>query len=126
MSQGRLPVDGVRLVAEGTKQFLTDLGNVNAVWDKTVGRFRNAGGQFTKVNQSLAQTGTSSQKAGSGMLAMGTAAGAAMAGINALLSSIQKVGSAIAETFMSSLQLAGEFQEMEFTALAVGLSLIHI
>jgi len=119
MSQ-RLPVDGVALTVQGAKKFIADLTQANAAWSKVAVSFDKAGNQTITASKGMDQVGTSSRKAGSGMLAMGTAAGVAMAGVNALISSIKRAGHAITETLMGSLQLAGNFQEMEFTALAVG------
>ena len=116
----KLPVDGVRLVVEDAKQFLADLNKVNAVWDKTANRFRDAGGKFAKAGSGMTALGAAGKAAGIGISALGAAAAVAVAAIAAVGVALIGVGVAAGVVITKAAMVAGSFQEMEFTALAVG------
>ena len=119
MSQ-RLPVDGVHLVAEGTQKFISDLNSVSKSWNSVAGAFSGGQKGVSSLNSSLQSSGKSAESANSGFLLMAGGAGIAAAGVTALLGTLKKMGATIVGVMGQSLMLAGEFQEMEFTALAVG------
>lgn len=119
MSQ-RLPVDGLTLRVDEAKKFIADLTRADAAWNKVAVSFDKAGKQTITASRGLDRIGASAQSASKDAVKMGAAAGIAAAGVTALVSALKKVSSAITRAMTGSLMLAGQFQEMEFTALAIG------
>lgn len=95
MSQ-RLPVDGVRLVAEGTKQFVLDLGKVHVAWNKTTKEFDRAGAATAKASTGLTRVGRSAAGASTGLLSMAGSMGAAVTGLGTLVTGVSRAVKAIA------------------------------
>lgn len=126
MSQ--LPRDGVRLVLEDERQFVSGLKRVNAIWDETVNRFRTAEGTFARLDPRFkavdsGATGLTSSLGGlsAGALALGTAAGMAAVQIGqTFVNAVKNATNAVVGFITQGMHLAGLFQEMEFSALATG------
>ena len=116
----KLPVDGVRLIAEGAKKFVDDLNGVNKTWQKTVSGFDKAGGATSKASAGLLKLGAAGKAAGIGLAALGATAAIAVAAIAAVGVALVGVGIAAGVVISKAAMVAGSFQEMEFTALAVG------
>jgi hypothetical protein len=124
-------VESVELKAEGVAKFLSDMRKAEIQYDKTTGRFRDtetgrfvAGttNEFLKLASVLGGSG-----AAAGGIALGAAAGVAMAAITALQKVMQGAIN-LAKQFISTLvqvgqeglMLAGRFEEAGLAALAIG------
>lgn len=119
MSQG-LARDGLELVIEGERNFIASLKRVDGAWQATIKGLDQASTVTLRASAGMSQAEQSSKGLGAGLVAAAGAAGVAFAAINTLVSTVGKLTNAFAQALSKSLLLAGEFQEMEFTALAIG------
>jgi hypothetical protein len=147
MPQDNLEPIGVEAVVEGINQFLNNMKQMEGAYDKTKaasGRFVSAanqtggatqkmGGAFStllsplRAAQNAMSTFTSGIVGGAGlavgMKAANLAISAVLAPINMFIGAATSAASAAVSFAMGGMQLAGSFQEMEFSALAVGRSM---
>lgn len=126
MSQ-QLPRDGVALVVEGAAQFISNMNKAGLSWDANAKRWRTAEGRFAKMGTTADKTTASVGKAGKAAGGSVTKWAMMASGIGATVEIVGKLVKVVAGAikvfakFMSkNMMLAGQFQEMEFTALAVG------
>lgn len=138
---GNITREGVELAALGVAKFMSDLKKAGIAWDSTVQRFRDASGKFIKgtdvgpvmekmtgsvTTASSSMTGLASSMGGLGAaagvagIAMGAGIGIAVQAIQSFTDTVKKAISVTKDFLVEGLHLAGRFQEMEFTALAIG------
>lgn len=109
---------GVEFVVEGVARFVGEVSRAEKAYDSAVGKFSQGGGRAASATGALAGAASA---AGGPMIALATFVGNAAVKIGQTF--VQAVGRAISSTAglaKSALMLAGKFQEMEFSAIAIG------
>jgi hypothetical protein len=112
---------GVEAVVEGFSKFMSDLQKAETQYDKFTLSISDSEVSMKAAGSATEGLGTAAAGAAAGPAALAVAAGLAAVKIGEKL--VQALGDAInamKQFTAESMQLAGGYQEMEFTALAVG------